>query len=173
MRRWLSKQWPSGDMPYFIFITMTSEWGAIASQITSLTIDYSTIQTQIKENIRAPRHWPLCGEFTGTGEFPAQRASYAENVSIWWRHHVFGNDCVIRPCVIHDLFMKMSWHEDVVRIIAPLWGKISVDGRFPSQRASNVELWYIGTSIEIIHWTMIFNNIVYFTEILFVKFVMS
>ena len=30
---------------------------------------------------------PLCGEFTGTGEFPAQRASYAENVSIWWRHH--------------------------------------------------------------------------------------
>ena len=47
----------------------------------------SFIQTQIKENIKAPRHWPLCGEFTGTGEFPAQRASYAENVSIWWRHH--------------------------------------------------------------------------------------
>ena len=23
----------------------------------------------------------------GTGEFPAQMASYAENVSIWWRHH--------------------------------------------------------------------------------------
>ena len=23
------------------------------------------IQTQIKENIKAPRHWPLCGEFTG------------------------------------------------------------------------------------------------------------
>ena len=45
------------------------------------------IQTQIKENIKAPRHWPLCGEFTGTSEFPAQRASYAENVSIWWRHH--------------------------------------------------------------------------------------
>ena len=45
------------------------------------------IQTQIKENTKAPRHWPLCGEFTGTGEFPAQMASYAENVSIWWRHH--------------------------------------------------------------------------------------
>ena len=49
------------------------------------------IQTQITENIKAPRHWPLCGEFTGTGEFPAQRASYAENVSIWWRHHEFEN----------------------------------------------------------------------------------
>ena len=31
----------------------------------------------------------LCvGNSPGTGEFPAQRASYAENVSIWWRHHV-------------------------------------------------------------------------------------
>ena len=40
------------------------------------------IQSQIKENIKAPRHWPLCGEFTGTGEFPAEMASNAENVSI-------------------------------------------------------------------------------------------
>ena len=30
----------------------------------------------------------LCaGSSPGTGEFPAQMASYAENVSIWWRHH--------------------------------------------------------------------------------------
>ena len=28
---------------------------------------------------------------SGTGEFPAQMASYAENVSIWWRHHVGWN----------------------------------------------------------------------------------
>ena len=31
----------------------------------------------------------LCaGNSPGTGVFPAQMASYAENVSIWWRHHV-------------------------------------------------------------------------------------
>ena len=31
----------------------------------------------------------LCaGNSPGTGEFPAQMASYAENVSIWWNHHV-------------------------------------------------------------------------------------
>ena len=30
----------------------------------------------------------LCdGNWPVTGDFPAQRASYAENVSIWWRHH--------------------------------------------------------------------------------------
>ena len=34
--------------------------------------------SQIKENIKAPRHWLLCGEFTVTDEFPAQRASNAE-----------------------------------------------------------------------------------------------
>ena len=33
----------------------------------------------------------LCaGNSPGTGEFPAQMASYAKNVSIWWRHHVLG-----------------------------------------------------------------------------------
>ena len=33
----------------------------------------------------------LCvGNSPGTGEFPAQMASYAENVSIWWRHHAKG-----------------------------------------------------------------------------------
>ena len=33
----------------------------------------------------------LCaGNSPGTGEFPAQMASNAENVSIWWRHHGYG-----------------------------------------------------------------------------------
>ena len=34
----------------------------------------------------------LCeGNSPVTGEFPTQRASNAENVSTWWRHHVTGN----------------------------------------------------------------------------------
>ena len=37
----------------------------------------------------------LCaGNSTVTGEFTAQRASNEENVSIWWRHQVYGCDCV-------------------------------------------------------------------------------
>ena len=37
----------------------------------------------------------LCaGNSPETGEFPAQRASNAENISIWWRHHaVHLNEC--------------------------------------------------------------------------------
>ena len=57
------------------------------------------IQTQIKENIKAPRHWPLCGEVTGTGEFPAQRASNAENASIGWPHHDFAKHAIHSPLI--------------------------------------------------------------------------
>ena len=36
----------------------------------------------------------LCaGNSPGTGEFSAQMASYAENVSIWWRHHDTHGTC--------------------------------------------------------------------------------
>ena len=31
-----------------------------------------------------------------TGEFPAQKASYEENVSIWWRHHDFDTKYLIQ-----------------------------------------------------------------------------
>ena len=44
--------------------------GAMASQITRLTITQPFIQEQIKENIKAPRHGPLCGEFTGDRWIP-------------------------------------------------------------------------------------------------------
>ena len=54
--------------------------GAIASQITSPMIVYSTVYSDVTEL--------YVGNLPGTGEFPIQMASNAENVSIWWRHHV-------------------------------------------------------------------------------------
>ena len=96
---YLSSSCPVPDTHTYIFIHICHYNDVIkttmASQITSVAVVYSTvIQTQINENIKAPRHWPLCGEFTGNGEIPAQRASYGENVSIWWRHHVCMCVCV-------------------------------------------------------------------------------
>ena len=41
----------------------------MASHITSLTV-VSFIHAQIKENMKAPRHWPLCGELTGDRWIP-------------------------------------------------------------------------------------------------------
>ena len=57
------------------------------------------IQTQIRENIKAPCHWPLCGNSPVTGEFSTQRASNAENISLWWCHPVTRTvrDCMICP----------------------------------------------------------------------------
>ena len=54
--------------------------GTIASQITSLTIVYSTVYSDTDQR-KHQSSTPLV-----PGEFPAQMASYAENVSIWWRH---------------------------------------------------------------------------------------
>ena len=60
--------------------------GTMASQITSLTIVYSTVHSGADQNIKAPRHWSFAGNSPLTGEFPAQMANNAENVPIWWRH---------------------------------------------------------------------------------------
>ena len=44
---------------------------AMASQITSLTIVYSTVYSGADQrNFKAPRHWPSCGEFTGDQWIP-------------------------------------------------------------------------------------------------------
>ena len=66
---------------------------AMASQITSLTIVYSTVYSYADER----KHQSSVSlAFVGTSEFPAQMASNAENVSIWWRHHEIrqSTDCV-------------------------------------------------------------------------------
>ena len=55
-----------------------------------------------------------------TGEFPTQRASNAENVSIWWRHH--GN--LLDQCLysmLHMLYLCacMSQHECILNLSRP------------------------------------------------------
>ena len=66
---------------------MTSLWARwrLKSPASPL-LAHLLVRAQIKENIKAPRHWPLCREFTGVRW--AQKANNAENVSIGWRHHV-------------------------------------------------------------------------------------
>ena len=44
-------------------------------------------KAQIKENIKAPRHWPSWGEFTGDRWIPRTKGQYHGKASIWWRHH--------------------------------------------------------------------------------------
>ena len=50
------------------------------------------------------------GNSPGTGEFPAQVASDAENVSIWWRHHVLVNWVILFP---HCSWL-LHWHRGTI-----------------------------------------------------------
>ena len=65
--------------------------GSVASQITSLAIVYSTVYSGAYQRKTSKlRVIGLCaGNSLVTGEFTAQMASNAENVSIWLRHRVF------------------------------------------------------------------------------------
>ena len=51
-------------------ITMTSRAGWRLKSPVSRMFTQPFIRAQIKENIKAPRHWPLCGEFTGDRWIP-------------------------------------------------------------------------------------------------------
>ena len=77
----------------------------------------------------------LCaGNSPGTGEFPSLMASYAENVSIWWRHHdwtwtgsmsakghlIESSKCELSSalvmavtCVVHNIMLcwTMAWRQ--------------------------------------------------------------
>ena len=63
--------------------------GAIASQITSLTVVYVIVHSGADKKTSKLQVTGLCAENSPVaGEFPTQKASNTENVSIWWRHHV-------------------------------------------------------------------------------------
>ena len=65
--------------------------GPLASQFTSFAIVYPIVYSDADKKTSKLLVTGLCaGNSPGTGEFPAQMASYAENVTIWWHHHVIG-----------------------------------------------------------------------------------
>ena len=70
----------------------TSQWArwrlkAPASRLFTQTF----IQAQIKENIKPPRHWPLCGEFTGDRWIPSTKGQWC-----WKCFHLMTSSWCIR-----------------------------------------------------------------------------
>ena len=71
--------------------------GAMASLITSLSSAYSTVHSGADKKTSKLRVTGLCaGNSPETGEFPAQMASNAENVSIWWCHHALAVSSLVQ-----------------------------------------------------------------------------
>ena len=103
LRQWLGtklvtshylNQWRSRSvMPYGIHYNDVI-MSVMVSQITSLMIVYSIVYSRRKSKKKSKLSvTALCeGNLPVTGEFPAQRASNVESVSIWWHHHALGLD---------------------------------------------------------------------------------
>ena len=94
----------------------------------------------------------LCvGNSPVTGEFPAQMASNAENVSIWWRHHVLRE---IRLHIIrslsskHGLTLIPGWISNYIHY--KVWYEITYP--FTNFNGATVEVW-VWISDFILHFT--------------------
>ena len=84
----------------------------MGSQFTSLIIVYSTTYSRRRSKKSSNLCVPgLCaGNSPVTGEFPAQRASNTENVSIWWYHHDQWN--LVQHPDSHLLSSQDQWQDD-------------------------------------------------------------
>ena len=75
----------------------------------SRLLTQSFIQTQIKENIKALRHWPLCGEFTGDRWIPRtngqSRGKCFHLMTSSWIIHKQQSIHKVFPC--HDIIILL------------------------------------------------------------------
>ena len=87
---------------------------------------------------RSKKTWKLrvtglcAGNSLVTGEFPAQKASSAENVSIWWRHHVTQHDMKMYFLTSEwNIFGCLIWDFCNVRDTFPLQNDVIKWKQFP------------------------------------------
>ena len=103
------------------------------------------------------RHWPLGGDFIGDLWIPAQMASNAENVSIWWRH--YGNQ--YHTSIVYLLFTTPS---AIYLVVSPpinarwpclpfCWSETATVG--PDAFCSSLTHWGRVTHIRVVNLTII------------------
>ena len=116
--------------------------------------DAWTLQWHHNERDGVSNHQPhdcllICSGTDHSGEFPAQRTSNAENVSIWWRHH---GKC-------HGL---IGWYYPDSKVhgatMGPIWGRQDPGG--PHGGPMNFAIWVVslhfGSSPKEFSWHFIF-----------------
>ena len=78
---------------------------AMESQITSLMIVYSSFYSGADQRKhQSSASLAFVGESPMIGEFPAQKAIEAENVSVWWRHHA-----ILCVCLEMAVGVRLVW----------------------------------------------------------------
>ena len=85
------------------------------------------------------------GNSPGTGEFPAQMASYAENVSIWWRHHAHDGDPITK------LYCEQFFTVSLSSIIGQYWSSASAimcQNQICTLPMLTIQLWQITACLQ-------------------------
>ena len=139
---------------------IATQWGPLQHDMVCITVatrvKMSTLQWRHNEHDGVSNHQPydrllnplfrrrsektsklrvtgLCvGNSLVTGEFPAQRASNAENVSIWWRHHADFQNIWPTADGQTPLFILLFW--------ATYWASVGI----------SMELKYVESSMSIV-----------------------
>ena len=125
--------------------------GAMASQIISLAIVYSTVHSGADKKTSKLRVIGLCeGNSPVTGEFPAQMASDAESISkrdAWkqWSHTwalVCSSDrqCLGRVAA-STMFIRIGWHMSYIRIALSMYSVTPVKAGFQRFKLTVGERW--------------------------------
>ena len=97
---------------FYYIITLKSLWprGRLKSP-ASLLFTQPFIQAEIKENIKAPRHWPLCGDFTGDRWNPRAKGQLRGKC-----FHLMTSSCMKKICyadsmALYRIFAQWcNWH---------------------------------------------------------------
>ena len=104
-------------------------------------------KARIKEKNKAQRHWPLCGEFPGDGEFPVTVNSPNKGSITRKCYHLMTSSCV-----------SETWHTDIIQRgndrIVLLQGNWSINKKNGINRA--LCHWYIGCITQtLVDWNII------------------
>ena len=132
---------------------MTSQWArwCLKSPASPLfTQPFFRRRSKITSTLRVTG---LCaGNSPMTGEFPAQKASNAENVSIWWRHHVVNERCRWLYSFV------MTYYPNII-------GFMDVDIATPATSLETDDCWFyrIHSSQHSIVWHFTYTN--YITKV--------
>ena len=120
--------------------------GPMASQITSFTIVSSTVYSGADQR----KHWSsaslafVVGNSPMTGDFPAQKASNAENTSSWWRLMAVFRVTII-PCGwawnLELENMMTSSNGNIFRVTGHLRGDFTGPRWIPHTKASDAKFW--------------------------------
>ena len=133
--------------------------GAMASKFTSLTIVFlNRLFGRRSKKTSKLRVTCLCvGDSPVTGGFPAQMASNAENVSIWWSHHVALWTCLIDSHCAQSTIYAFMVTVGLCSELLVWWQKHS--GHIKKRvRGIALKAWLSSSMIIVVYHTMLLSK---------------